>query len=146
VYKDNTGEILADGIFEFLPAWGATDHPERHYAAYSNDVILLDDAQFLELVSPSERDPTFARLRALATHGSGQVIDCGRIVTSGKSSELTDCAIKAFAARKPFYVRYYVAGIDSFGIHALAGDAEGNVTEVDYDSMGWFSRGLPKRI
>ncbi len=148
VYKDDTGEILADGLFVLNTSHSAADTSELHYAAFGNRLIYLEDARTLVPWVVSERDPTNRiindRLRALATHGAGQAIDCRKAATNGKVEELSECAVRALSDRKPFYVRFYRQGIDSFGFHGFAGDADGNVSQVDYDSMGWTRTVLPK--
>lgn len=144
VYKDDTGEIIADGLWVLNPPWGSTDVSTLHYMAYGHDEIYLDDARALALISPSERDPQIQLLKQLATRGDTRVIDCNRTSNNGLNSEISKCALRAFAARQPFYVRYFQTGIDSSVWHAIAGDAAGDVTEIDYDSSGWFNRNLPK--
>ena len=148
VYKDDTGEILADGLFVLNTSHGAADISELHYAAFGNRIIYLEDARTLVQWVASERDPTNRvindRLKALATHGAGQAIDCRKVATNGKAEELSECAVRAFADRKPFYVRFYRQGINSFGFYGFVGDADGNISEVDYHSTGWMGTGLPK--
>lgn len=146
VYKDDTGEILADGLWVLDTTGGPADPSTLHYIAYGHGTIYFDDAEFLILTSPSERDPQISLLRQLATRGNNQVIDCNRIPNNGLNSEVSKCGLKAFTAQQPFYVRYFQAGFDSSLWHALAGDADGNVTEVNYDSMGWANSRMPKEF
>lgn len=147
VYKADSGRILADGLFRLISTEAAADSSELKFAAYAKGTIYLADARFLVLVYPSQRDPEmrliFDTLKNLATHGVGHAIDCTDIPDNGKAAELSKCAMRAFAEHHAFIVRYYRTGIDSVGWHALAGDTNGNVTEVDYDSMGWMARNLP---
>ena len=70
------------------------------------------------------------------------MIDCHD--ANGRPGAVADCAIRALAQGKPFYAKYYVQGIDSFCFTGFAGDAGGNVYEVQYDSVGWMSLDLPK--
>jgi hypothetical protein len=150
VYKDDTGDILADGSFAVNNALATVDPSELHYAAYKNGTIYLADAQLLVLVSPSKRDPQIRlildTLKNLATHGIGQAIDCGQAPDNGKVSALSNCVLSAFADRKAFHVRYDRPSFGSVRWHALAGDTNGNVFEVDYDSMGWSKHNLPDDI
>jgi hypothetical protein len=140
VYKDDSGEILADRLFLLNTSHAAAKRSELHYAAFGNRVIYLQDARMLVPWVASERDPTHRiineRLKTLASKGSSQAIDCR---SSPSPEAASECAFTALAGRKPFYIRYYWQGIDSFGFRGLAGAADGNVYEVDYDSMGWFN-------
>lgn len=140
VYRDDSGEVLADGLFLLNTSHAAAESSELHYAAFGNRVIYLQDARMLVPWVASERDPTHRlinqRLKALASKGSSQAIDCRNSPGPEAASE---CVLTAFAGRKPFYIRYYWQGIDSFGFRGLAGDEDGNVYEVDYDSMGWMN-------
>jgi len=146
VYKDGTGEILADGLFLLNTSHAAADKSELHYAAFGNGIIYLSDARKLVLWLPSERDPTRRvineRLRAIAARGGKEVIDCHD--ADGRPDAVADCALRALADGRPFYAKYYLQGIDSFGFRGLAGDADRNVYAVDYKSMGWMSLHLPK--
>ena len=146
VYKDDTGEILADGLFLLNTSHAAADKSELKYAAFGSGIIYLSDARKLVLWVPSERDPTHRiineRLRAIACSGGKQVTDCHD--ADGKTGAVADCALRAFADGKPFYAMYYFQGIDSFGFTGLAGNDDGNVYEVDYHSMGWIGLDLPK--
>jgi len=148
VYKDDTGEILADGLFVLNTTHSAAERSELRYAAFGNRIIYLEDARTLVQRAASERDPAKRlindRLKALATGGKAEAIDCRSVANSGKAEAASECALRAFADRKPFYVRYYGQGIDSFGFYGFAGDANGNVYAVDYEGMGWKTTGLPK--
>jgi hypothetical protein len=140
VYGDDSGEILADGLFLLNSSHAAADRSELHYAAFGNGVIYLQDARMLVPWVASERDPAhriiYERLKTLVSKGSSQAIDCRN---SPGPEAASDCVFTALAGRKPFYIRYYWQGIDSFGFRGLAGDTDGNVYVVDYDSMGWMN-------
>jgi hypothetical protein len=90
----------------------------------------------LVLWRPSERDPTNRvideTLKTLPAQGSAQEFDCQDI----KTEQPSDCALKAFALRKPFEVRFYREGVDSFGFFGFTGDANGRVSQFDHDSVG----------
>jgi hypothetical protein len=149
VYKDATGEILADGLFVLNTSHTAADSSALRYSAFGNRVIFLADARKLVPTVTTERDPTNRlindKLRDFAAHGSGQVTDCRRSRTAPTTDDLSECGNRAFAERKPFYVRYY-REIDGWSLsHGLAGDADGNVIEAAYDSKSWLKIGLPKR-
>jgi hypothetical protein len=138
VYKDDTGEILADGLFLLKTSQAAVDKSELRYAAFGNGMIYLQDARVLVPWIASERDPSHKRikdrLKALATRGSSQAIDCSNAGSAGKAGESAVCVLKAFAGRKAFYVCYYQQGIYSFDFKGISGDEAGNVYEVDYAS------------
>jgi hypothetical protein len=146
VFKDDTGEILADGLFLLNTSHAAADKSELHYAAFGNGSIYLSDARKLVPWVPSERDPTRRiineRMRAIAARGGKEVIDCH--AADGKPGAVADCALRALADGKPFYAKYYWQGIDSFRFTGFASDAAGNVYEVDYESVGWMNLDVPK--
>jgi hypothetical protein len=89
----------------------------------------------------SQPDVMAARLRRLAGTAAA---DCGTVEVRNNPSAATNCALKAFDNKDPFYVRYYVQGIDSAVAGGLAYDRKGNMWALEYDSMGWSSEGLSK--
>src|ERR1700730_11374107 len=82
------------------------------------------------------------RVRTLA--GSG-AINCGHIKPQSDPKPASDCVLNSFANHKPFYVIYDTQefGIDSHFIDGLAGDKSGNLYDVEFNSRGWWSEGLP---
>jgi len=148
VYKDTTGAILADGRFVLNTSRAAADLSELHYAAYGDHVIYLEDARTLIQTAVSDRDPArwlvAEKLKSLASSHSEEATDCNRQVGGGGRGKNSECALAAFTEKKPFYVLYYYLGVDSFGFRGIAGDSDGNLNEVDYDSMGWMRIDLPK--
>jgi hypothetical protein len=156
VYRDDSGEILADGLFRlstvYAPAdstvYAPAEKSELRYAAFGNGMIYLQDARVLVQCAASDRDPSRRivtnRLKALAIGNSSKVIDCNEH-SSEKSDDPATCAIKALEGQKAFYVRYYLQGTDSFSFTGFVGDEAGNVYEVKYPSRGLFFIGaLPK--
>jgi len=137
VYKGDSGEILADGLFLLSKQLAAAETPELRYAAFGHGKIYLQDARVLVQWVASKRDPSHRvvsnRLKALAGGDSSQAIDCNSPRPSGTTDD-AGCAMNAFAAKKAFYVRYYQQGYDSFAFRGYAGDGAGNVYEMDYDS------------
>ena len=93
------------------------------------------------LLCASDADVMAARLYRLA---GADATDCGTVEIRHDPSAATDCALKAFGKKDPFYVRYYVQGIDSSVAGGLAYDKKGNMSALEFDSMGWSSEGLPK--
>jgi hypothetical protein len=138
IFSSNSGEILEDGWFVLNTTNYAADTSELHYAAFGNRQIYLEDARRLVLWRLSERDPILRtmndQLRTLATQGRAAEIDCQESASRADDAKLSDCALKAFANRRPFYVRLESAGVDSWGFWGLAGDANGNVSIVYFDS------------
>lgn len=100
-------------------------------------------------ISESDRahQDTLGTLIGLAAHGSGQATDCGQIARPVKSDEAARCGMYSFSRRKPFFVLYYSYG--AFQTHSVAsgvaGDADGNVTEISYDSRRLLLLAFPKR-
>jgi hypothetical protein len=82
-----------------------------------------------------------ARSRMLA---GADAIDCGTVKVKQDPTNATNCALKAFGNKRPFYVRYYVHGIDSEIAGGLAYDKKGNMSALEFDSMGWSAKGLGK--
>jgi len=83
------------------------------------------------------------KLHSLSGKG-GSALNCGSVGIRQNPDSASDCALTAFAHKSPFYVRYNLQGIDSEVSAGLAGDAEGNVYFVEYDSMGWETDRLSK--
>jgi hypothetical protein len=108
VYKDDTGEILADGLFVLNTTYAGVDKSQLHYAAYGEEGIYLADLKILELQIPSQRDPSHRvideRLKSLASKGGKEPLDCNKARTTGKADAAADCAFGAIADKRPFYV------------------------------------------
>jgi hypothetical protein len=138
VFKDETGEILADGLFVLGSSRAAAQKSELHYAGFGTKGIYLQDLKILLELRPAPRDPSNriidAELQYLASKGGLTPVNCNSADSSASINVLTDCAINAFAAKRPFYVRYYRQFSHSFGYSAFAGDAVGDVYSVDWDS------------
>jgi hypothetical protein len=128
--------VLADGLFLLSKQLAAAETSELRYAAFGNGMIYLQDARVLVQWVAFKPDPSQRivndRLKALAAGDASQAIDCNG--PGGKTDEAAECAMKAFVARKAFYVRYYRQEFDSFGFRGYAGNEGGNVYEIDYDS------------
>jgi hypothetical protein len=84
------------------------------------------------------------KLRSMAGYGVTAALNCGWVGIRQDPTAASDCALKAFAHKRPFYVRYDLQGIDSSVSAGLAGGISGNVYFVEYDSMGWETDGLAK--
>jgi hypothetical protein len=147
VYRENTGEILADGLFVLNTSLREAGTSDLHYVAFGKRVIYLADARKLVPWIPSERDPIKRllneKLRALAGGRAGEAIDCQNI--AGPDGRL-ECVVRAFADHKPFFARYYVTGFFSPGFQGVAGDANGNAYVVDSSWTGNFFEREPERF
>jgi hypothetical protein len=137
VFKDSTGEILADGLFVLNSSRRAADSSELHYAAFGKRGIYLEDARTLMQREASLRDPSHRimaeRLKTIASRGAVEALDCNN--ATPKNEVPSDCALKAFSSEQPFYVRFYLQYPDFFRYDGFARDADGNVYEV------WFLPG-----
>src|SRR6516164_2928008 len=47
VYRDDSGEILADGLFRLSTVYAPAEKSELRYAAFGNGMIYLQDARVL---------------------------------------------------------------------------------------------------
>jgi hypothetical protein len=74
------------------------------------------------------------RLKQLAGDGA---IDCGMVGMLEKPDVVSDCALKAQADKKPFFVRYGVQGIDTEQVLGFAGTVSGNISSVWYFGAGY---------
>jgi hypothetical protein len=152
VYKDNSGEILADGFFVVGYPPRAAKKSELRYAGYRTHYldryIVLADTQMLSLEEASAGDPTNRlindRLKTLASSGRGPATNCGRTNINRPDDEVSNCARSAFENGKPFYVRYSSPGEIPYSSYGLAGDGEGSVFDVVYDMRGLLNLGLGK--
>src|ERR1700747_1561905 len=80
VYRDDSGEILADGLFVISKSGGAASPENLHYAAFGIEGIYLANAQILSQKTPSPGDPSLRilvrRLTELASKRGGNPINC----------------------------------------------------------------------
>jgi hypothetical protein len=78
--------------------------------------------------SRSEQSKVENRLRKLAGRGA---TDCGYVGPQTDPSVSSECVLKSFANRQPFYVLYDTQElrVDSYFIDALAGDKSGSLFE-----------------
>lgn len=152
VYKDSTGEILADGFFS-LSGRAAKKNELRYVRYYSGfrgsvRVIDLENGRSLSMQAAAERDPVNRliedRLKALSAAEDQETIDCGTTTMHEPTPEVSECAQFAFEAHKPFRVRYSLAGGIPIVSYGLAGDSRGNLYQVRYDTWGLLNYGLSK--
>lgn len=138
VYKDDSGRVVADGLFVLKTFHEGVDKPELLFAAFAHGMIYLQDARILVHVAPSGKDPSYRtvieRLEALAMKGSSTATDCSK-VGAGKPDATSACALKAFVEHRAFYLCYYKQGSEAFDFKGIAADEEGNAFYVDYNSI-----------
>ncbi len=79
--------------------------------------------------------------RLLAIAGNN-ALNCGEVLVDGNRDPgpMLTCARKAIAKKRPFYVRSDSWGIDSFLSEGFAGNGDGDVYYVEFDSSGWDPR------
>jgi hypothetical protein len=148
IYRDSDGEIIAEGLFVMGYPPRAATKTELVYVGYKDRSILLKDLQWLSLEQASDRDPTNRlmsdRLKSLAFSGGRPAKDCGKTTTSRPNEAISNCARAAFGKGKPFYVRYSEPDQVPYFSYGLAGDGQGNLSEVVYDSRALLNLGLSK--
>jgi len=148
IYGQDTGEILADGLFVTVGTHTSVDKGELHYATVGHGMIYLTDGRVLVHVRPAGRDPSrkkmITRLEALAMNGSSQAIDCNQGGTDAGNG-LADCARRSLAGGRAFYGIYYKQGDESFEFEGIAANEAGEAYEVHYGSAWVGERdNLPK--
>jgi hypothetical protein len=77
------------------------------------------------------------RLKELAGNAA---VDCGLVRGYQDPTSRTDCALEAFSAKKPFYVRYEFVGFDIMDGELIVGFVAQNfrqVVELVYVRDGW---------
>lgn len=83
-------------------------------------------------------------LNAQSSPNSGQTIDCGSTAMSKPEPKVALCASSAFRDQKPFHALYAnFGGFFHFG-YGLAGDSQGNIYQVLYDSRGLLHLSMGK--
>jgi hypothetical protein len=85
------------------------------------------------------------KLISLSESKGGNPVDCGSTTMNRPDSKTTACAKVGFQDHKPFHILYSSAFGFFQSAYGMAGDASGNVYEVEYDSRGLLNLGLGKR-
>jgi hypothetical protein len=92
--------------------------------------------------SHSENQLITRKLTSMSASNGGKPIDCGSTTMNRPDGKVLVCAKAAFDDRKPFYI-LYSSTFESFTFaYGIAGDAVGNIYEVQYDSRGLLHLGL----
>jgi hypothetical protein len=143
VYKDDTGKILADGVFTLNSSGFAAAKSDLRYIAFGNRRIYLENATWLVQEAPTDRDPTYRivdeELKKFASPGGPETpINCNKSDLLSTVDEMTKCAMKAFVESHPFIVRYYQPMSHSFGYRGFAGNDSRHVYFVE-----WYSDEFP---
>src|ERR1700739_3560958 len=143
VYKDDTGEILADGLFTLNSSHFAAAKSDLRYIAFGKQRIYLENATWLAEETPTDRDPSYRivdeELKKLASSGGPETpINCNKSDLLSTVNAMTECAMKAFVESHPFIVRYYQPISQSFGYSGFAGNDSRHVYFVE-----WYSGEFP---
>jgi hypothetical protein len=149
VYKDDSGEILADGLFVLNSTGRAAEATALDYAAFGERRIYLANAGILVPFIASERDPTKRLIHDALVKFAGpnaeKAIDCGKSPTTPIADGVAACGVQAFAEGKAFYLRYEFSLSDRSQSYGLASDGRGDVVQVIYNSEGLLKLAFPKR-
>ena len=138
VYEGTTGEILADGLFVFDHP-SSSDKAELRYSYYHGKIVL-EDGRALTDVQASELDPSQRvfdnTLKSISSHGRVPGTNCGTTTMSRPDNRVSECAKAAFENRKPFQASYSDKDPIPRSSYGLAGNENGNIYEVLYDTKG----------
>ncbi len=138
VYRADDGQILIKGTFVRNAFVDFASVSELHYLAYGDWAIFLQDGtKLVPTESTIWNQLVNERLRPLTGDRPENAVDCT------KAAVPLACALEQFKMLKPFYVIYRTQGVDSYGFAGFAADTEGNLFNVEFDSMGWWQKGLP---
>ena len=137
VYKEGSGEVQVSGLFALSGAGREAKEAELRYVAFDGTRIWLQDARSLRPVLLEEFAVTGMTTQLAAFAGSN-ALNCGRVARNQSPKAASECARRAFAARKPFYVSYDQKAWDSGYTVGLAGDVEGHLYFVEYWNDGWL--------
>jgi hypothetical protein len=136
VYDRDSGEVQMLGLFKLSGAGREARQAELRYAGFDGARIWLQDARTLNpaLILEYAVPGMASRLTGLA---GKDALDCGRVTLNQKPKGASDCARKAFADGKPFYVSYDRKGWGGGYTVGFARDTKGKLSFVEYMSEGW---------
>jgi hypothetical protein len=137
VYKEGSGEIQVSGLFALSGAGREAKETDLRFVAFDGTRIWLQDARFLHPVLLQEYAvPGMAT--QLAAFAGSDASNCGRVTRNQKPDDgASDCARRAFADRKAFYVSYDQKASDSGYTVGFAANKEGTLYFVEYLNEGW---------
>jgi hypothetical protein len=82
----------------------------------------------------------------LLDHAGRGARDCGHVSLTSSAAEVDECVVEAFRNHEAFVAEYDREGEDSRVVFGLAGDAEGNVSFLWWDSDPSGGSGEPAVI
>lgn len=88
----------------------------------------------------AQDDPLVVLVQRLQTTAGSSARDCGRVTRQDNSKEADRCVRKAVSSGKAFYVRYDLPSTDSYAGAGLAGNSDGDVFVVEFDTTGFMPR------
>jgi hypothetical protein len=103
----------------------------------SPDYLTLKINPSEEILNPELPDYRFRALAGLNAE------NCGHVKIKESRAKATACARGAVKHHKPFYVIYDEAGIDSIIAGGMAGNSDGKLYSITFDSMGMSDDHLP---
>jgi hypothetical protein len=126
----------------FLVVIGAFFYSKIRSHAQTGNTSPLADVR----TQPNPNQLLGSRLASLSASSGGKPIDCGSTTMNRPEGKVAVCAKAAFEDRKPFYISYSGTPFAFFKFaYGMAGDAVGNIYEVEYDSRGLLRFGLGKK-
>lgn len=140
VYNASSGEIQVSGLFHLSGAGREARKNELRYVAFEGTRIWLEDARALDPVVLFEYAVPGMENQLQALAGK-DAVNCGRVTLAETPHSASECALKTFAEKRPFYVSYdqrYAPGYTG----GYAGDATGKLYFFEYSKAGWRGRPL----
>jgi hypothetical protein len=136
VYKESSGEVQVSGLFALSGAGREASGAELRYVAFDGSRIWLQDARTLQPVWLEEYAAP-GMVNRLAALAGGDAENCGRVARNQKPRKASDCARRAYADRRPFFVSYDQNAVDRGYTLGFAGDRNGGLYFVQYMYVGW---------
>jgi hypothetical protein len=136
VYKEGSGEVQVSGLFAVSGAGREASGAELRYVAFDGWRIWLQDARTLQPVWLEEYAAP-GMVNRLAALAGGDAENCGRVTRNQKPRKASDCARRAYADRRPFFVSYDQNSVDRGSTLGFAGDRNGGLYFVEYMYGGW---------
>jgi hypothetical protein len=103
-------------------------------------VVFLELATLLSFAGDDPLKALDHRLYLIAGEGAS---NCGIVPVKQSPRDANRCVRKALSAKKAFYVRYDLPSMDSSVGAGLAGNTDGDVFLVEFDTLG-FTPGMQK--
>lgn len=139
---DHEGQFSADlppGKYEICVRW----FPKSCQTVTVDEIPTYLEYLTLKISPGDERPPAGLFENRLAELAGAGATNCGHVRSSEHPRQATRCALRAFKSHLAFHVSYEPGGIgDSYVVEGFAGDGKGNLSYIDYDSMGFNLVGL----